>query len=51
MFAIFNVLSGFRHVELNAIVWTSAGAVFVVWSRHRIAMRERRAGRLRDPSG
>jgi len=51
MFAIFNVLSGFRHIVLNAVVWTIAGAVFVVWGRRRIVIRERRDAGLRDPGG
>lgn len=46
MFLIFNILTDFRAVALNAIVWSIGGAFFAVWTRQRIIKRERRAGRL-----
>jgi hypothetical protein len=46
MFLIFNLLTGFRAVVLNAVLWPIGGAIFALWTRQRIVRRERRAGRL-----
>ena len=49
MFLIFNALSGFRHIALNAIIWPIAAIIATLWTRQRIVARERRAGRLPAP--
>jgi hypothetical protein len=46
MFMTFSILTDFRAVVLNAIVWPIGGAIVAVWTRQRIVKRERRAGRL-----
>ena len=49
MFVIFNLITWFRFILVNAIVWSVGGIVVALWTRKRIIVRERHEGRLPEP--